>query len=206
MQELTLHEYHASGNCYKIRLTAALLGQKLKLKEYDTTKGETRTPEFLSRVNANGKIPVLQIGTQTFLPESSAAMYYLADSSDLIPKDRLQHAQMLQWMFFEQYSHEPYIATLRHWTSILGEERLSEEQKASLPSRRANGEAALTIMERHLDNRNFFAGENVTLADIALYAYTHVAREGGFDLGKWPNTAAWCERVTRLPRYIAMDA
>ena len=206
MPDYTLHEYHASGNCYKIRLTAAILGVKLELKEYDTTKNETRTPEFLAKINANGKIPVLQIGSDIFLPESSAAMYYLADGSDLLPKDRLERAQMLQWMFFEQYSHEPYIATLRYWLSILGEKRLSEEQKASLPSRRTSGEAALNIMETHLAARNFFAGEKASLADIALYAYTHVAYEGGFDLKLWPNVAAWCERIAHLPGYIPLSA
>lgn len=206
MQDLTLHEYQWSGNCYKIRLTASLLGLTFKDRlEYDVLKGETRTPEYLSRVNANGRIPVLQIGQDTFLPESGAACHYLADGTDLIPTDRLEKAQMLQWMFFEQYSFEPYAGTLRFWLVKKGVENLSEEQKAQIPERRKQGEAALAIMDDHLSTRKFFVAEKVTLADVALYAYTHVSHQGGFDLSKCPHVEAWCKRISELPGYIPID-
>ena len=119
-QKLILHEYSASGNCYKIRLTAGLLGLPIERREYDILKGETRTPEFLAHVNANGRIPVLQVGDR-FLPESNAACFYLADGTRLVPEDRFDRADMLRWMFFEQYNHEPNIATLRFWLAYVGE-------------------------------------------------------------------------------------
>ena len=126
-QKLILHEYSASGNCYKIRLTACLLGLPIERREYDILKGETRTPEFLAHVNANGRIPVLQVGDR-FLPESNAACFYLADGTRLVPDDRFDRADMLRWMFFEQYNHEPNIATLRFWLAYVGEANLSEAQ------------------------------------------------------------------------------
>lgn len=206
MQDLTLHEYAWSGNCYKIRLTASLLGLKFKArKEYDVLKGETRTPEYLSKVNANGRIPVLQIGQDTFLPESGAACHYLADGTDLIPTDRLEKAQMLQWMFFEQYSFEPYAGTLRFWLGKRGLDSLSEEQKAQIPEKRKQGEAALAIMNDHLSTRKFFVAGKATLADIALYGYAHVCEQGGFDLSHFPHVQAWCKRISELPGYVAMD-
>ncbi len=200
-----LHEYSQSGNCYKIRLTAALLGVPLERREYDILKGETRTPRFLAEVNANGRIPVLQVGDR-FIPESNAACFYLADGSPLVPEDRFDRADMLRWMFFEQYNHEPNIATLRFWLAFVGEAGLGDEQRALLPAKRAGGEAALTLMENHLAARGFFVGETPTLADIALYAYTHVAREGGFDLDAFPAVSRWLGRVADLPRYVSMDA
>lgn len=206
MPDLILHEYSWSGNCYKIRLTASLLGLTLKDRlEYDVLKGETRTPEYLSKVNANGRIPVLQIGQDTFLPESGAACHYLADGTDLIPTDRLQRAQVLQWMFFEQYSFEPYAGTLRFWLAKRGIESLSQEQKESIPEKRSQGEAALAIMNDHLSTRKFFVAEKLTVADVALYAYTHVAPEGGFDLSKFPHVQSWCERIRQQPGYVAVN-
>jgi glutathione S-transferase len=202
---LILHEYAASGNCYKIRLTAAHRGVPLERREYDILKGGTRTAEFLGEVNANGRIPVLQLGDD-FLPESNAACFYLAHGSALIPTDRFDQADMLRWMFWEQYSHEPNIATLRFWTGWLGLENLSEQQRLSLPGRRAAGEAALALMDDHLDRADFFAGNRFTLADIALYAYTHVAEEGGFALWQYPNVRAWLDRVAAQPGHVAIDA
>ena len=143
MDDLILHEDPRSGNCYKIRLTAALLGLPLERREYDIMKGETRTPEFLAKVNSNGRIPVLQVGNR-FLPESNAACWYLAEDSDLIPADRFARADMLRWMFFEQYNHEPNIATLRFWLAYLGEHNLTEQQRAQVPAKRVAGEAAQT--------------------------------------------------------------
>src|SRR3954447_15799698 len=147
-----LHEYTQSGNCYKIRLPAALLGLPIERREYDIMKGETRTPAFLAEVNANGRIPVLQIG-ELFLPESNAACFYLADGSPLVPADRFDRADMLRWMFFEQYNHEPNVATLRYWLVYLGLERLTDAQRAQMPAKRDAGEAALTLMDEHLAGR-----------------------------------------------------
>ena len=209
MDDLTLHEMHVSGNCYKVRLVASILGLKLKLREYNTLKGETRTQDFTSRVNANGRIPVLQIGQDIFLPESDAACYYLADmeNSDLIPKDKLQHAQMLQWLFFEQYSHEPAIAVLRFWRTMKGLENLSEVQKALMPEKERQGAEVLGIMESHLyeGGKKWFAGDQVSLADLMLFAYTHCADEAGFDLGDWPNVKAWVERVQGVKGFIPLN-
>jgi glutathione S-transferase len=203
---LILHEYAASGNCYKIRLTAALLGLPLERRSYDILKGETRTRDFLASVNANGRIPVLQHGTR-FLPESNAACFYLADGSPLVPPGRFDRADMLRWMFWEQYNHEPNVATIRFWLAFVGMDNLSELQRALLPGKRAAGEAALALMDEHLAGRRFFVGDGLTLADIALYAYTHVAEEGGgFRLADYPQIVAWLGRVAAAPGFIAIDA
>ena len=204
-ENLVLHEFSPSGNCYKVRLTAALLGVPLERREYDISKGATRTPEFLANVNPNGRIPVLQVG-ERFIPESNAAIFFLADGSELIPEDRYDRADMLRWMFFEQYNHEPNVATLRFWLAFVGEAALSEAQRGQLPAKRAGGEAALKLMDEHLAARAFFVGDRITLADIALYAYTHVAEGGGFDLGVYPAVSAWLARVAATPGYVAMDA
>jgi glutathione S-transferase len=202
---LVLHEYSQSGNCYKIRLTAALLGLPLERREYDILIGETRTPEFLAQVNPNGRIPVLQVG-ERFIPESNAACFFLADGSALVPEDRFGRADMLRWMFFEQYNHEPNVATLRFWIAFVGEERLNDLQKAMLPGKRDGGAAALKLMDDHLARRAFFVGERLSLADIGLYAYTHVAEEGGFALSEYPAVRAWLGRVAAEPGFIPMSA
>ena len=205
-ERYTLHEYTQSGNCYKIRLTAALLGLPIERREYDIMKGETRTPEFLAKVNANGRIPVLQIG-EHFLPESNAACFYLADGSALIPANRFERADMLRWMFWEQYNHEPNVATLRFWLAFVGEDKLSDLQRAQLPAKKAAGEAALKLMDEHLEGRAWFAGDAPSLADIALYAYTHVAEEGGgYRLADYPNVEGWLARVAALPGYVPIGA
>ena len=204
MSGLVLHEYQASGNCYKIRLTAAHLGIALERREYDIVKGETRTPEFLGTVNANGRIPVLQDGDR-YLAESNAICFYLADGSALIPSDRFDRADMLHWMFWEQYNHEPNIATLRFWIAFVGEERLSGAQRAQLGPKRAAGEAALGLMDEHLARRSFLVAERPTLADITLYAYTHVADEGGFDLSAYPAILRWLDRMAAQPGYAPLD-
>lgn len=205
---LILHEDPRSGNCYKIRLTAALLGLPLERRFYDITRGETRTPAFLAEVNANGRIPVLQIGQgegARFLPESNAACWYLAEGSALIPGGRFAQADCLRWMFFEQYNHEPNVATLRFWLSIVGEAVLSADQRRLLPHKREAGEAALGLMDEHLADQAFFCGKSATLADIALFAYTHVAEEGGFQLARYPHVSAWIGRVEALPGFVPMD-
>ena len=205
MERLILHEYANSGNCYKVRLTAALLGLPLERLEYDILRGETRTPEFLATVNANGRIPVLQIGDR-YLPESNAACFFLAEGTHLIPEDRFERAAMLRWLFWEQYNHEPNVATLRFWLAFLGEDRLSDLQRTLLPGKREAGEAALKLMDEHLAGRSYFVGDRLSLADIALYAYTHVAGEGGFDLGRHPAVTAWIARIASAPGYLPMDA
>jgi glutathione S-transferase len=204
-ERLILHEYSPSGNCYKVRLTAALLGLRLERREYDILKGETRTPSFLATVNANGRIPVLQVG-ERFLPESNAACFYLADGSTLIPADRFDRADMLRWMNFEQYNHEPNIATIRFWVAFVGEANLTDVQRSQIPGKRSAGEAALRLMDEHLRDRAFFVGDRVSLADVALYAYTHVAGEGGFRLGDYPHVEAWLERVAATPGFVALEA
>ena len=203
MANLILHEYARSGNCYKIRLTAAHLGIPIDRREYDIMTGETRSPAFLSGVNANGRIPVLQVGDD-YLPESNAACFYLADGSDLIPTDRFDRADMLRWMFWEQYNHEPNVATLRFWYGWIGEANFSDVQRTLLPIKREAGEAALTLMDEHLSQTPFFAAGRFTLADIALYAYTHVAEGGGFELHRYPAVEAWLVRVAALPGHIAI--
>ena len=204
MEKLILHENAASGNCYKIRLTAALLGLPLQRREYDTLKGETRTPEFIATINANGRIPVLQIGDR-LLPESNAACFYLADGSPLIPEDRFARADMLRWMFFEQYSHEPNVATLRWWLAFVGEANLGEAQRSQITAKRAAGEAALRLMDDHLAGQEWMVEPGPSLADIALYAYTHVAEEGGgFRIADFPAVGDWLDRIAALPGYVAM--
>jgi glutathione S-transferase len=208
-EKLTLHEYALSGNCYKIRVTAAHVGAALERREYDILKGETRTPEFLANVNANGRIPTLQIGageSGRFLPESNAACYWLAHGSALIPTDRFDHADMLRWMSWEQYNHEPNVATMRFFRAFVGMDKLTEMQAASVPMRIENGKAALTLMNDHLATRDWFVGSVMTLADIALYAYTHTAGEGGFTLSDSPHVQAWLARVSRQPGHITITA
>ena len=204
-ETLVLHEYSASGNCYKVRLTAALLGIPLERREYDIMKGETRTPEFLEQVNANGRIPVLQAANR-FIPESNAACHYLADGSRLIPADPFDHADMLRWMFWEQYNHEPNIATLRFWMGTVGEQNLTEVQRLQMSGKRAGGEAALKLMDEHLTDRHWFVGDAISLADICLFAYTHVAGDADFDLQRYPHVTRWIERMKGQPRYQAMEA
>lgn len=205
---LILHEDPRSGNCYKIRLTASLLGLSLATRQYDIMRGETRTAAFLAEVNANGRIPVLQVGEGAdarFLPESNAACWYLAEGSGLVPQDRFARADMLRWMFFEQYNHEPNVATLRFWLRFVGEANLSDQQRAMILPKRVAGADALRVMDQHLAARAWFVGEAVTLADIALYAYTHRAEEAGFGLGDYPAIGRWLERVAARPGFVTMD-
>ncbi|WP_422058876.1 glutathione S-transferase family protein [Sphingopyxis sp.] len=199
-----LHEYAASGNCYKIRLTAALLETPIERREYDIMKGETRTADFLANVSANGRIPVLQIGDR-FLPESNAACFWLADGTHLIPHDRFERADMLRWMFFEQYHHEPNVATLRFWMRWIGVDSLTEVQRALVPVKQEAGKAALSLMDEHLAVHDWLSGPDISLADIALYAYTHVAEDSGlFSLDDTPAVQRWIARVAAEPGFVAM--
>ena len=196
---MRLHDHLSSGNGYKVRLLLTQLGLLFERIEYDVDKGETRTPEFLARVNANGRIPVLEVEPGFLLAESDAILFYLAEGTPFLPDDRRLRAEALQWLFFEQYSHEPNVATPRYWIT---HKVLTPAREALLPAKREQGYAALTIMERHLQSRRFFVGERYSTADIALYAYTHVAGEGGFDLGRFPVLGAWLARVAAEPRHI----
>ncbi len=195
---LTLYDYLDSGNGHKIRLLLSQLEKPCRLIECDIMKGETRTPEFLAR-NPNGRIPTLQLEEGTFLAESGAILWYLAEGTPFVPSDRLGRAQVLQWMFFEQYSHEPYVATSRF---IVRHFPADSPRRAELPDRMKRGYDALAVMEKHLATHRFFVGERYTIADIALYAYTHVADQGNFDLSRFPNVIAWLGRVKDQPKYV----
>jgi len=196
---LRLHDNLTSGNGFKVRLLLAQLGLPYQRIEYDIDRRETRTPEFLLK-NPNGRIPVLELEDGTFLPESDAIIWYLAEGTRFLPDDRRLRAEVLQWMFFEQYTHEPNIATVRYW--ITHAVPVTPLIELSMPAKRAQGAAALGVMEGHLARHTFFVGERYTIADIALYAYTHVAGEGGFDLLPYENVRAWLARVAAQPGYV----
>lgn len=197
-----LYDYALSGNCYKLRLAMALLDIDYERIPVDILRGESRTEEFL-KINPNGRVPVLQTPEGVNLPESNAALWYLASGTPLCPSTRLEQAQVLQWMFFEQYSHEPFISTSRYWIHILG---AADEYREQLKKKRAGGKAALTIMQRHLSSQTYFVGGTLSIADIALYAYTHVAPEGGFELDEYPAIVSWCERIEATENYVSLSA
>jgi glutathione S-transferase len=197
-----LYDYLDSGNGYKVRLLLAQLGMKYSWSELDIDKGETRTAEFLKR-NPNGRIPTLQLDDGTCLPESNAILWYLAEGSRFVPATQLGRAQVLQWMFFEQYSHEPFVATPRY---IVRHFPAGSPRHAELPDRLAKGRAAFNVMEQHLSTRQFFVQDRYSIADIALYAYSHVAEDGGHDLAGFPNVRAWLARVAAQPGYVSLMA
>jgi glutathione S-transferase len=191
-----------SGNCFKIRHLCAELDIDYEWQEVDILASETRTPEFL-RMNPNGKIPLVDLGAGRYLAESNAILAYLADGSTLAGADRYERALVLQWMFFEQYSHEPNIATSRFIIRYLGN---PPDRQAALADKHAAGHRALAVMEQQLAAGEFMVGDRFTLADIALFAYTHVADEGGFDLSPYPAIRGWIDRVASRPRFAPMDA
>lgn len=195
---IRLYDYLSSGNGYKVRLLLTLLAIPFERVELDIVKGETRTPEFLEK-NPNGRIPLLQTDDGKLLAESNAILFYLADGTSYMPNEPFARAQTMQWMFFEQYSHEPNIATVRHWIMHLG---VSEEQREALAQKQKQGYAALQVMEAQLQNHEFFVADRYSIADIALYAYTHVAPQGGFELGSFPAIRAWLDRVSQQPGHI----
>jgi glutathione S-transferase len=188
-----LYDFLPSGNGYKIRLLLTQLGIPFGLVEKDIQKGETRTPEFLA-INPNGRIPVLELDDGRRLAESDAILFYLAEGTPFLPGDGFARAEVLQWMFFEQYSHEPYVAVVRRLVHMDG--------KPADPEKVERGHQALGVMERQLTGRRFFVAHRYTIADIALYAYTHVAHEGGFDLTPYPSVRAWLARVASRPRHV----
>jgi glutathione S-transferase len=197
---LTLYDYLDSGNGYKVRLLLALLQRPYRRVELDIMAGATRVPEFLAK-NPNGRIPTLELADGTFLAESNAILWYLAEGTRFIPADALGRAQVLQWMFFEQYSHEPYVATPRF---IVRHLPANSPRHAELPARLTQGRAALAVMDAHLAKRSFFVGERYTIADIALYAYTHVAHEGGLELAAYPHVRVWIGRVAAEPGHVLL--
>jgi len=198
-----LHQMQISGNCYKVRLAARQLGISLKLVEYALGSGRTRTPEFLAK-NPIGRVPLLETDDGNYLAESGAILFHLAENTKLMPSDRWNRAKMVEWMFFEQYEHEPYIAVARRWLAFEPKEAL-EKKRHLVPERHAKGNAALTVMERQLETKDWLAGGQYSIADIALYAYTHVAADGGFDLSRYPAVTAWMDRITRQPGYIPLS-
>ena len=195
---LRLHDHGFSGNGYKVRLLLTLLNLPFERVEYDIDRGETRRPEFL-RLNPNGRIPVLEFANRRSLAESNAILFHLAEGTRFLPQEPFERALVLQWLFFEQYSHEPNIATLRYWIT---HRLLDEEKRAQVESKRRWGQAALDVMEQHLASRRYFVGERYSIADIALYAYTHVAEEGEFDLAPFGALRRWLERVAAEPGHI----
>lgn len=199
---MKVYDFTGSGNGYKTWLLLQQLGLPYERVECDILKGATRTPEFLKK-NPNGRIPTLELDDGTFLFESGAILWYLAEGTRFAPASRLERAQTLQWMFFEQYSHEPYIAVARFWKHFF--EKLTPQQEAALPDIMKKGYAALDVMERHLAANDFFVGGRYGLADIALYAYTHVAHEGEFDLGRYPAINAWLARVASQPGHVTIS-
>ncbi len=194
----TLYSMQESGNCYKLRLAMAQLGVPFRIIDMDTRKGDTRSEEFLN-INPNGKVPILVLEDGRVLSESNATLFYLAHGSALLPDDTFGQADALRWMFFEQYSHEPYIAVARSRLHLLARR---EENKDRIGEWHERGHAALKVMDRHLGERDFFTGARYSIADIALYAYTHVAAEGDFDLRPYGHINAWLARIAAQPGHV----
>jgi glutathione S-transferase len=198
----TLYSMQRSGNCYKVRLALAQLALEYDLVEIDILKGETRTPEFLAK-NPSGHVPLLEAAPGRYLAESGAILWYLAGGTPLVPEDRLARGEMLQWMFFEQHSLEPYLGAAHFWLVLIKGGR--ELQMHGIEEWMEKGYQALRVMEQHLENHRFFAAGRYTIADIALYAFTHVANECGFDLTSFPAVRGWLKRVAEQPRHVRMD-
>ncbi|WP_325892869.1 glutathione S-transferase family protein [Grimontia sp. NTOU-MAR1] len=197
---LKLYEFALSGNCYKVRLILSFLEMEYQRIAIEITKGESRTAEFLS-INSNGKVPVLEIQDDNFLTESNAILWYLATDTFLLPSSRLKQAEILKWLSFEQSGHQPFLAGPRYWISILN---AKEEYETQLNEKRPKGYAALDVMEKHLQNNDFFVGDNLSIADISLYAYTHVAHEGEYNLSKYTAINHWIKRVEGTNNYITI--
>ena len=197
---MKIYGHIKSGNCYKVYLTAELLGLRYDWITLDNSKGETQTAEFLA-INPNGKVPAMVLPDGRRLAESNAIIAFLADGSHLIPQDRFEYAQMLQWMFFEQYSHEPYIAVARF---IQFYQNMPAERQAEYDTCQIKGNATLRLMDHHLSTRPYFVGTSMSLADIALFAYTHVADQGGFDLSQFPHIQDWIKRIQATPKFAPM--
>jgi glutathione S-transferase len=195
-----LYDSAISGNCYKVRLLFALLGIDYERREVDVIDRSGRA-QLLGDLNPGLRVPTLVLDDGRPLAESDAILVYFGEGTEYLPEDRYERAQVLQWMFFEQYSHEPNIAVLRFWAHA----EVKPEPREAV-AKFNGGLAALEAMERHLEGREFFVGDGPTVADLALYAYTHVADEGGFELGRFPAIGEWLGRISSLPGYISIDA
>ncbi len=198
---ITVYGYSVSGNCHKLRLLLEQLGREYRWIEIDSSKGESRTPEYLAK-NPNGRVPIIELEDGRVLAESNAILCYLAEGTPFLPADKWQRAQALGWMFFEQYSHEPYVAVarfIRGWTPIDSPRRAAE-----LPRCMERGNQALEVMEKHLSEHAWFTGPDYGIADIALFAYTDVAHHGGFDLTLYPKVSDWLARVRATSGFVAM--
>lgn len=200
---LVLHQMQVSGNCYKVRLTARQLGIPVTLKEYSLHGGETRKPDFLSK-NPNGRVPLLEFEDGKTLPESDAIIWYLAEGTKLAPESQWDRAQALSWMFFEQYSHEPYIAVARFWLKFQPKDEFVKKQHL-VSEWHDKGNAALGVMNTHLKTHDWFGGPRYSIADIALYGYTHCAEDGGFNLAEFPGITKWLARVAGEPGHIPLS-
>ena len=198
--DYTLFGDSRSGNCYKAAWILNLTGRRYNWVEVDVMSGNTRTPEFLVR-NPNGRVPTLQVPDGQYLAESNAMLLHLSEGSVYLPADAMTRARVYQWLFFEQYSHEPFVAVVRFIVKFLGEE---EEQAGRLVELRRRGAEALAVMDHTLSDQQFLTGDEFTVADIALYAYTHVAEDGGFDLLQWPAVCSWLRRVEAVSGYLPM--
>jgi glutathione S-transferase len=199
---MRLFDMPDSGNCYKVRLILALLGRRFERVVVDPDAGETRTAGFLA-INPYGKVPVLETAPGEFLPESNAILCHLAEGTPYLPATGMDRARVMQWLFWEQYSHEPNVAVARHWLKHL---ELDDAGRAELAVRQEKGAAALAVMERRLAEADWLAAGRFTIADIALFAYSHVAPEGGIDLDPFPAVRAWIARIEAIPGFVPLSA
>ncbi len=199
---MLLYDSPVSGNCYKVRLLLAHLGIPYDRRSVDVVDRANR-PDLLGGLNPALRVPTLVLDDGRPLAESGAILWYFGEGTRFVPEQRYERAQVLQWMFFEQYDHEPAVAVVRFWVSYSGRPEAFADR---LDERRAAGHRALAAMERHLDGRQFLVADRLSLADIALYAYTHVAHEGGFDLGAYPAVQAWLGRVAATPGHVPIEA
>ena len=199
-QGITVYGYSPSGNCHKLRMLLTQLGRPFTWVETDSAHGATRTPQYLAK-NPNGKVPMIELDDGRVMVESNAILCWLAEGTPYFAGDAWQRAQTLAWMFFEQYSHEPFIAVARF---ICGWTPADSPRRADLPKLRERGHQALAVMEKHLETHDWFSSLGYGIADIALFGYTHCADEGGFDLAAYPKVRAWLDRVRKQPGYLAM--
>jgi glutathione S-transferase len=199
---ITVYGYSPSGNCHKLRMLLTQLGREFRWVETDSAHGATRTPEYLAK-NPNGKVPMIELDDGRVMVESNAILCWLADDTKYFAGDAWQRAQTLAWMFFEQYSHEPYVAVARF---ICGWTPLDSPRRADLPKLRERGDQALAVMERHLAANPWFSSLGYGIADIALFAYTHCAEDGGFELSRYPRIQDWLARVRTQPGFLPMPA
>lgn len=197
---ITVYGYSPSGNCHKLRMILGHLGRDYRWIETDSAHGATRTPEYLAK-NPNGRVPMIELDDGRIMVESNAILYWLADGTKYFSGDSWQRAQTLAWMFFEQYSHEPYVAVARF---ICGWTPLDSQRRADLPMLCERGNAALGVMEKHLAANDWFSSTSYGIADIALFAYTHCAEDGGFDLARYPKIQGWLARVHAQPGFVPM--